>query len=116
MTNNQYKTFLIQLKQHIEESRLKAILSVNKQMIQLYWEIGSFILKEQKKQGWGAKVIDNLSKDLWLLLPGMKGLSARNLKRMRRFTETYPDFEIVPTVLAQTRLRHNIILLDKSTN
>lgn len=113
MTENQYKNFLINLKGHIEQSRLKAVLTVNRQMIQLYWEIGRFILEEQKKQGWGAKVIDRLSKDLRQLFPDMKGLSGRNLKRMRRFAETYPQLEIVPTVLAQISWSHHILLLEK---
>jgi len=118
MTNKQYNPdtyldFLHQIKQHIEQSRLKAIMSVNTQMIELYWEIGSFILKEQKKQGWGAKVIDTLAKDLRQLFPDMKGLSARNLKYMRKFADAYPDFAIVQSLLAQISWTHHITLLDK---
>lgn len=113
MTNNQYKIFLKNLKSHIEQARLKAVLSVNRQMIELYWEIGRFILQEQEKQGWGAKVIDRLSEDLRILFPDMKGLSARNLKYMRKFAESYPDFEFVQTVSAQISWSHNVLLITK---
>jgi|AntRauTorckE5430_2_1112549.scaffolds.fasta_scaffold01678_3 predicted nuclease of restriction endonuclease-like (RecB) superfamily len=113
MNENQYKTFLSHLKGHIEQSRLKAVLSVNKQMIQLYWEIGRYILEQQAKEGWGTKVIDRLAKDLRISFPEMKGLSARNLKRMRRFAETYPNIEFVPTVLAQISWSHHVLLMEK---
>jgi predicted nuclease of restriction endonuclease-like (RecB) superfamily len=113
MNEPQYKTFLSDLKSHIEQSRLKAVLSVNKQMIQLYWEIGRYILEQQAKEGWGTKVIDRLAKDLRVSFPDMKGLSARNLKYMRKFAECYSDFEFVQPLAAQISWTHNVILLDK---
>lgn len=113
MNNNQYKSFLQNLAEHIQTARLKAVLSVNQQMIQLYWEIGRFILQQQSEEGWGTKVIDRLSKDLRLRFPDMKGLSARNLKYMRKFAAAYPNFTIVQPVVAQISWTHNIILLDK---
>jgi predicted nuclease of restriction endonuclease-like (RecB) superfamily len=113
MIANQYKTFLQNLKSHIEQARLKAVMSVNRQMIQLYWEIGQFILDEQEKQGWGAKVIDSLAKDLRQSFPDMKGLSGRNLKYMRKFAESYPDFAIVQTLSAQISWSHNVLLITK---
>ena len=48
----------------IEHSKLKAIFSVNAEMLNLYWNIGKDILAKQEEQGWGAKVITQLSKDL----------------------------------------------------
>jgi predicted nuclease of restriction endonuclease-like (RecB) superfamily len=113
MNETQYKTFLSDLKSHIEQTRLKAVLSVNKQMIQLYWEIGRYILEQQAKEGWGTKVIDRLAKDLRVSFPEMKGLSARNLKYMRKFAECYSDIEFVQTVSAQISWSHNVLLMDK---
>ena len=63
--------------------------------------------------GWGAKVIDNLSKDLQNAFPQMQGLSVRNLKYMRKFAEVYPDFSIVQQAAAQLPWSHNISLIDK---
>lgn len=59
-----YAKFLEQLKQKISSARLQAARSVNRELILLYHHIGSEILKQQKQKGWGAKVIDRLSKDL----------------------------------------------------
>lgn len=57
----------------IEQSKLKAILSVNTELLTLYWKIGSDILTKQKEQGWGAKVIVQLSKDLTKRFPDDRG-------------------------------------------
>jgi len=116
MDSKNYLSILQGLKNHIQKARLKAAISVNSQMIQLYWEIGKFILAQQEKEGWGTKVIDRLSKDLRTEFTDMKGLSARNLKYMRKFAEAYSDFAIVQPVVAQISWTHNIVLLDKVKN
>jgi len=108
-----YAVLLQNLKQEISTSRIRAHLSVNKEMIHLYWRIGNQILERQKEEGWGSKVIENISKDLRKEFPEMTGLSARNLKYMRKFADEYKDRVIVQEVLAQITWYHNIALLDK---
>ncbi len=112
----EYTEFLEQLKEHIATSRYKAALAVNSKLILLYHYIGTEILKRQKEYGWGAKVIDQLSKDLKSIFPEMKGFSARNLKYMRKFAEEYPDVEFVQAPLAQLTWYHNVTLLEKIEN
>jgi predicted nuclease of restriction endonuclease-like (RecB) superfamily len=82
-------------------------------LIILYWEIGRLILERQEAEGWGAKVIDRLSIDLNREFPNQKGISARNLKYMRKFAESYPDTEIVQQAAAQIPWFHNCAILDK---
>lgn len=113
ITSKDYITFLEDLKSRVSSSRYKAGLSVNKELISLYHHIGSEILKSQEKYGWGAKIIDHLSKDLRSVFPEIKGFSTRNLKYMRKFAEEYPDSEFVQEVLAQLTWYHNMTLLDK---
>ena len=108
-----YAVLLKNLKQEISTSRIRAHLSVNKEMIHLYWRIGNQILERQKEEGWGSKVIENISKDLRKEFPEMTGLSARNLKYMRKFADEYKDGSIVQEALAQITWYHNIALLDK---
>jgi predicted nuclease of restriction endonuclease-like (RecB) superfamily len=79
----------------------------------LYWQLGRDILTRQRQQGWGAKVITKLSKDLRQAFPEMKGFSRTNLLYMRAFAEAYPDEQIVQAVLGQITWYHNIALLDK---
>lgn len=116
LIDQDYSVFLNDLKTRIQSSRYKAALSVNKELIFLYHQIGLSILKAQEHQGWGSKVIDQLSKDLKASFPDMKGFSTRNLKYMRKFAEEYPDAQIVQEVLAQLTWYHNLTLLDKISN
>jgi len=97
----------------IKESRVRFAVQANTGMIELYWEIGNEILRRQKNEGWGAKVIDRLSKDLKDAYPDMGGFSPRNLKYMRKLAEHWPDFVIVQQVVAQIPWRSNIVLMDK---
>lgn len=108
----EYREWINEIKNKIKASRIKASLKVNSELIFLYWEIGSDILQKQDKLGWGAKVIDSLSKDLQKVFPDMKGFSLRNLKYMRKFAESY-DFTFVQGVLAQITWYHNLALLEK---
>ncbi len=89
--NQEYSELLIDLKARVASSRYKAALSVNKELILLYHHIGKTILNAQKKGGCGAKVIDQLSKDLKSSFPEMKGFSPQNLKYMRKFAEGYNE-------------------------
>ncbi len=86
-----YKHFLHDLKTRIRSARTRAALSVNRELIMLYWQIGRDILKRQEHEGWGAKVIERLARDLRAELPDMKGVSPRNMLFRRAFTVAYPD-------------------------
>ncbi len=111
-----YASLLKDLKTRIHQERLRSVLASNGVLINLYWDIGSAILKKQKEEGWGAKIIDRLSADLSKEFPDMKGFSPRNLKYMRAFTTAWPDKTIVQRVIAQIPWRSNIALLDKLDN
>ena len=111
-----YLQILEQLKNEIRHARLNAVMSANSEMLKLYWRIGNTILLQQSEQGWGAKIVDKLAKDLKEEFPDMKGLSVRNLKYMRAFAESYPDISFVQAPLAQITWYHNITLLDKVKN
>lgn len=108
-----YENFLQSLKSRIATAQVKAALAVNSQLVLLYWQIGRDILERQKKQGWGAKIVDQLSKDLRSAFPEMKGFSTRNLKYMRALAEAYSDEQFVQATLAQIPWYHNITILDK---
>lgn len=82
-----YADWLPDLKTRIHSAQQRVTLAVNRELVLLYWQIGSDILSRQAEQGWGAKVIERLAEDLRLAFPDMKGFSPRNLKYMRAFTE-----------------------------
>jgi predicted nuclease of restriction endonuclease-like (RecB) superfamily len=107
-----YDDFLRDVKQRIRGAQIKAALAVNRELILLYWRIGRDILERQGKAGWGAKIIDRLSRDLHEEFPRIAGFSPRNLKYMRAFGEAYPDPAFVQQVVAQIPWGHNVRILD----
>ena len=74
----------------LEHTQIRLIASANADMLFHYWKVGHFILYLQKKEGWGSKVIDNLSKAIRSRYPDKKGYSTRNLIYMCQFAKTYP--------------------------
>ncbi|MDX8414059.1 MAG: DUF1016 N-terminal domain-containing protein [Mariprofundales bacterium] len=113
MTIINYSKWLSELKIRIHQAQQCASLSVNRELVLLYWHIGCDICERQEEQGWRAKVIDHLSRDLRAAFPEMKGFSPRNLKYMRAFANSWADSEFVQEVLAQLPWYHQITLLDK---
>ena len=107
-----YKDFLLGLKQRIRGAQVKAALTVNHELILLYWSIGRDILVRQQEQGWGTKVIERLAADLKSAFPEMKGFSRTNLLYMRAFANAYPDVEFVQQVVGQIPWGHNVRILD----
>ena len=96
-----YAPLLADIKARVQTARIKAGLAANRELLALYWDIGRLILERQRKEGWGAKVIDRLSADLQRELPGQQGFSPRNLKYMRAFAEAWPETVIVQQPAAQ---------------
>ena len=115
MTNldTYYNHFLNDLKTRIRSARTRAALSVNRELILLYWQIGRDILERQEREGWGAKIIERLANDLRVEFPDMKGFSPRNMLFMRAFAEAYPDEEIVKQLVSQLPWGHVVRLIQK---
>lgn len=111
-----YQSTLVEIKQQVVQNQYKAALAVNSRLIFTYWNIGRCILNDQKKYGWGAKIIDQLEKDLKAEFPNQKGFSSRNLRYMRAFADAWQhdflvkklnsqlDSEIMQPVAAQNKV------------
>ena len=102
-TNNTYLQFVQEVKQQILQSRYHAAKLVNRELLLLYYSIGKMIFDKVKKEKWGNAIIDNLSKDIQMELPGLRGFSSKNLRNMRLFFEAYEKDEIwqLPTAKIQ---------------
>ena len=74
----------------LEHTQVRVVASANADMLFHYWKVGHFILYLQKKEGWGSKVIDNLSKAIRSKYPDKKGYSRRNIFYMCQFASAYP--------------------------
>lgn len=104
----------------LEHTQVRVIASANADMLFHYWKVGHFILYLQKKQGWGSKVIDNLSKAIRSKYPDKKGYSRRNLFYMCQFASAYP-LEVLKEInkvdgLLTTPTIENILSLTNKLN
>lgn len=102
-----YYNILEGLKEKIRLARQKAALAVNRELLQVYWEIGNAILQQQKEEGWGKKIISRLVKDLKSEFADMKGLSERNLVYMQTFAGAWPYFPFTQAPPAQLEKAEN---------
>ena len=110
LNNPDYLKIVDRIKSDIKSAQYKAVVSANRELITLYWNIGQVINTHKE---WGNKFIDNLSNDIKLEFPDSSGYSVRNLKYMAKFSETYPDFQIVQQAVAQLPWTHNLVLIEK---
>jgi predicted nuclease of restriction endonuclease-like (RecB) superfamily len=121
-----YAELLVDIKNRIRRTQVRAATAANRELIRLYWDVGRQIAQRQEREGWGARVIDRLADDLEKAFPGIAGFSVRNIKRMRAFYLAYtPEVAIVPQPVAQLDATdlpqlvaeipwgHNAVLLDK---
>ena len=99
--NKDYQKWLQHLFEEIDKQRLKAVMQLNAATLQHYWWLGNDIIKKQEEQGWGAKVIDQLSVDLQKRYGSDSGYSPRNLGYMKNFVSEYPDFPFLQVPLAK---------------
>ena len=86
-----YNNFIKELKSKIYSAKSNAILSVNRLMIELYFEIGKEIVSNQEVLDWGKSVVEQMSKDLISEFGEKSGYSSSNLWRMRNFYLSYKD-------------------------
>lgn len=107
-----YSKFFEQLKSDIKQSQLKAAISVTKELTMLYWRTGKKLIEKINNDGWGAKTLEKLAKDVKEEFPNLSGFSLRNLKYMRQFAECFHD-DNWAAVAAQIPWGHNMVLLDK---
>lgn len=108
-----YKVFFLKIKEKILASQYNALKAVNKELIKLYWDIGKTIIQKQQQFGWGKSIVVNLAKDLQNEFPGIKGFSADNLWRMRKFYLRYFENEKLAPIVQEISWSKNIVLMEK---
>ncbi len=121
-----YGALLEDIKTRIRAAQVKAALSVNRELIGLYWHIGKSIVERQRAEGWGKSVIERLSRDLQSEFAGISGFSPQNIWRMRAFylawtkeianlSQPVRDLDGVnlPQAVGEIPWGHNLQLLSK---
>src|SRR5574344_1682878 len=110
---NDFTNFVKEIKTKILSSQYEALKAVNKEFINLYWEIGKNIVEKQEKFGWGKAVVQNLSNELQKEFIGIKGFSMQNLWNMRQFYLEYYQNEKLQTLSREIGWSHNVIIFHK---
>lgn len=101
--DTEYASWIKDLSLRFRQSQIKAAVRVNHEMLRFYWSVGEDIVRKQAFTKWGDKLFSYLSQDLQSELPGIKGLSVRNLQYMRQlYTVFSPLQTFAPQVVAQT--------------
>ncbi|HTI89889.1 MAG TPA: DUF1016 N-terminal domain-containing protein [Puia sp.] len=83
--DSQYEKWMMELKTRIQSAQVKAAIAVNRELLELYWELGREICEKQKVANWGDGLIVQLAKDLSAAFPGVKGFSRPNLFFIRKW-------------------------------
>lgn len=119
MTNNlaiSYQPFLQEILAKIQTARYEMLKSVSKQTVLLYWEIGKLISEKVHNEDWGKSVVEQLSKDLQIEFPSIRGFSARNIWNMKKFYEFYAKNGKLQPLVAEIGWTQNCLILEKCKN
>ena len=108
-----YNNFIGEIKQRIRDAQYAALKVVNKEQIQLNWDIGKMIVEKQELHSWGKSIVEQLSKDLQKEFPGIKGYSMQNLWYMRKFYLEYRNNAKLQPLVGEIGWTHNILIISK---
>jgi predicted nuclease of restriction endonuclease-like (RecB) superfamily len=117
ITTDDYKAFIYGIKQRVKTTQIRAALSVNQELLLLYWDIAERITEKQKSTTWGDGFLLQMSRDLQVEFPDMKGFSVRNIKYMRQWFQFWStDTAIGQQAVAQIPWGHNLVIISKVKN
>jgi len=112
---NEYRAFIQDVKQRIQAAQIKAAVAVNRELLQLYWDLAERIVVKQQESAWGDGFLARMSRDLQDAFPGMKGFSKRNLELMRQwYCFWLRESPIAQQLVAQIPWGHNLVIISKA--
>jgi len=112
--NKEYFQLLQEIKTRVKSAQIKAAISVNKELIGLYWDVGRLITERQAKGRWGDSIVDLLAGDLRREFPEMKGFSRANIFNIRQWYLYYSTMdEKVQQLVRQLPWGHNMVIVNK---
>jgi predicted nuclease of restriction endonuclease-like (RecB) superfamily len=104
----------VEVVEMIQSAKQTVMQTVNAQLVELYWQVGSYISHKLEQSEWGDAVVQQLADYLARTQPGLRGFTRRNLFRMLKFYEVYRDDAKVTPLVSQLPWTHNLIILNQS--
>lgn len=95
----------------IEQARQKAFRAVNRELIEMYWQIGQYISEKVKSNAWGKSIVTEFASFVQSKYVGIKGFSAQNIWRMKQFYETYSGNEKLSTLSRELTWSNNVLIM-----
>lgn len=120
-TDPEYLSWIQEISRSYRLSQIKASVSVNRELLHFYWNLGQEIVERDAENRYGSAFYTNLSQDLQTTLPGVKGFSSRNLRYMVKFYHFSEKLQQVAAIsqpmitnhLANIPWGHLQVLIDK---
>ena len=112
-TSPAYQALVADMTARVHLGQLTAFRAVNKELIDMYWDLGKMIVERQQQYAWGKSVVELLAKDLQKAFPRSSGFSSTNLWRMRAFYTAYSEYEFLPPTVGEIGWSHNYVILEK---
>ncbi len=95
----------------IEQARQKAFRAVNRELIEMYWQVGKYVSEKVKSNAWGKSIVQEFANFVQSKYVGIKGFSAQNIWRMKQFYETYADNEKLSSLVRELPWTNNILIM-----
>jgi predicted nuclease of restriction endonuclease-like (RecB) superfamily len=102
-----------EIQTRIIQAQNQAYSSINRELIELYWDVGKYVFEKLESAEWGEKTVTQLADYLQISIPGIKGFTRSNMYRMLQFFETYKDNQIVAPLVRQITWTHNLIIFSR---
>lgn len=106
-TNNEFDEIV----EIIEQARQRAFRAVNRELIEMYWQIGQYISEKVKSNAWGKSIVTEFASFVQSKYVGIKGFSAQNIWRMKQFYETYAGNEKLSTLSRELTWSNNVLIM-----
>lgn len=106
-TNNEFNEIVA----IIEQARQRAFRAVNRELIEMYWQIGQYISEKVKSNAWGKSIVTEFASFVQSKYVGIKGFSAQNIWRMKQFYETYAGNEKLSTLSRELTWSNNVLIM-----
>ncbi len=110
----QVEKHFTEISELIKQARNKTLSIINRELIELYWQIGEYISLKCENSGWGKNVVKNLAEYLNATNPDLKGFSSQNLWRMKQFYDFYKDNEKLSSLVREISWTNNLHILSKT--